>query len=322
MTLPSRFPCRAAADTQAIADTVACIDLGKTSCRIRVVDAESKQMLFEHQGHGAPGLADLRGATHAAQSIDEAMQSLSESTRRSISGIVIGAAGTEAAPRAAQELARQIALSYGVSSTVASDVVIAHSGARQGAAGTVLIVGTGAVALALHPDGSFGQADGWGPWVGDAGSGRWIGQEGIRLGLRALDHRDGTSALAAAVNDVIGSPHDVPGWISAGGNPARTLATFAQIVLDLAESGDPQASRIVTDAIGALVDTVRAVSPPATAVAIVGGIAERASFRMELEFRLESLELSPVPSLGGPLEGALLLATEPDNPYTKKVFHA
>jgi glucosamine kinase len=303
-------------------DAVACVDLGKTNCRVRVVEAESGETLVELQGNGAPGLADSRGAIHAAQSIEAVIRAVPEDARASITHIVVGAAGTEAAPRAAQDLARQIGTSYGTSTTVTSDVVIAHAGALRGAAGTVLIVGTGAVALSLHPDGTFHQADGWGPWVGDEGGGRWIGQEGIRLGLRSLDRRDAPSALAAAVKDMIGSPQEVPAWISTGDNPAKTLASFAQIVLDLAEAGDRQASDIIRRSIQALVESARTVSRPAAGVAIVGGIVTRSGFRHALESALVEIGLSPIPSSGGPLEGALLLAARPAAPYEKKVFHA
>lgn len=302
------------------ADAVACIDLGKTSCRVRVV--EGGATLFENQGSGAPGLAESHGAARAAEAIETIIQTVPENIRLSISSIVIGAAGVEAAPAAAQELARLTAITYAARVTVASDVVIAHAGALAGAPGTVLVVGTGAVALALHDDGGFHQADGWGPWVGDDGSGRWIGQEGIRLGLRALDGRDRPSALSAAMTDMIGSPHDVPSWISASRNPARTLASFAQIVLDLAEDGDAQASSIISRAVAALTETVRAVSSPSSDVCVVGGVAGRKGFRAALESTIAELGFTPVRSSGGPLEGALLLATQPESAYDQKVFHA
>lgn len=301
---------------------VACVDLGKTSCRVRVVERDSGQTVFEAQGAGAPGLADARGAALSASAVETVLRSMPDPTRRALDATIIGAAGTEASPPSAHELAATTARVLATPTVVTSDVVLAHAGALRAEPGTVLVAGTGAVALSLGHDGVFRQADGWGPWVGDEGSGRWIGQEGIRAALHALDGRGPGTSLAAAMHDIIGTPHDVPVWISAGGNPARTLGSFAQIVFDLADDDDAVAAGIVGRAITALTDTAVAVSREGERVAVVGGLTDRERFRSRLASSLTQTGRAVVEAAGGALDGARLLTGSTDTPYERKLFHA
>src|SRR5690606_26409477 len=58
-----------------------------------------------------------------------------------------------------------------------TDAAAAQSGAFGGDAGIVLSAGTGAICLGIDEDNERYYADGWGPLLGDEGSGYWIGQE-------------------------------------------------------------------------------------------------------------------------------------------------
>ncbi|WP_275092119.1 BadF/BadG/BcrA/BcrD ATPase family protein, partial [Microbacterium sp. K36] len=77
-------------------------------------------------------------------------------------------------------------------------MVTAHAGALDGAAGVLLIAGTGAVALGVDPSGAR-LVDGWGPELGDFGSGSWLGREALRAVLRAHDGLAAPTALTAAL---------------------------------------------------------------------------------------------------------------------------
>ena len=66
-----------------------------------------------------------------------------------------------------------------------SDVELAHHAAFRGAAGVLVVSGTGSIALARDRRGRRRRAGGWGQLVGDDGSGFWIGREALRdAGLR------------------------------------------------------------------------------------------------------------------------------------------
>ena len=70
-----------------------------------------------------------------------------------------------------------------------TDVVAAHAGAFAGQPGIVLSAGTGAICFGADELGEKYYADGWGPLLGDEGSGYWIGLESLRAVCRSLDGR-------------------------------------------------------------------------------------------------------------------------------------
>ena len=63
--------------------------------------------------------------------------------------------------------------------------------AFAGGSGILIIAGTGSNAIGRSADGSCCGAGGWGPVLGDEGSGYWIGLEAIRGALRAQDRAPG-----------------------------------------------------------------------------------------------------------------------------------
>ncbi len=163
----------------------------------------------------------------------------------------------------------------------------AHAGALNGQPGTVLIVGTGVVALAIDADGALRTADGWGPWLGDEGGGAWIGAAGLRAALRAHDGRGPSTTLLDTARARFGAPQTWPAQF----NDAAALASFAPDVL--AAQDDAVALAIVDAAADALAATARAVGNGP--VAIVGGLAA-------------AFERLGLPAAGDALDGALRLA--------------
>lgn len=75
------------------------------------------------------------------------------------------------------------------------DEEIALEAAFHGVPGILVIAGTGSHVTGRCADGSHVSAGGWGPVLGDEGSGSWIGLEAIRAGLRARDRSVETCLL-------------------------------------------------------------------------------------------------------------------------------
>lgn len=314
---------RAGARHQVDVRVVGAIDLGKTSCRLRVVVAPDVSVpVFEITDVGAPGLSSYQGVRLAAEAVQTVLNQFQNSSPLTLDSLVIGAAGTESFPDGARELASTVGRQLNAEVLVASDVVIAHAGALAGSAGTVLIAGTGAVALGLDGSGEFDQADGWGPWLGDEGSGRWIGQQGLQAALRSSDGRGPRTALATAMRELIGRPHDVPGWVARGDSPARTLGTFALAVIDEARRGDAVAITIVTEAVAHLVETALAATPAGGAVVLTGGLMGNLHFSTLVREGIAGAGLMIDDSHGSALDGAYLLAVNRLLPHEKKVFRA
>lgn len=333
-----------------VGSTILAVDLGKTSCRLRlstVTEDGSLHTVAEASGPGAPGLAEADGARRASMAIGYALSHFAPAHRTAISHIGMGVAGVEAAsPESVAEFLTAVRTQIlecpdavaadrtdELHLAVITDALAAHAGAFDGGTGALLIVGTGAVLFDVPasqvPDNAVPanvvQVDGWGPWLGDDGSGRWIGQQGLMAVLRAEDGRGPATALTAAAATLVAAPRLLPRWVSEGGAPARQLGRFAPAVLDAALAGDSVASDIIERAADLLTDTVRAgVTPSAPAntpreIAVLGGVAEHPLFAQVITPRLAAHNISIVASAGDQLAGAALVAVRTDLPLESKV---
>ncbi|UYO96219.1 ATPase [Microbacterium sp. M28] len=287
----------------------AAIDLGKTRCRLLVTEASSPVKLV---GDGSPGLAAPAG-TEAAL---EAILPLMDAAGGEVDALGVGAAGAWAAPDAARRLAAELSARLSAPVVVASDVVTAHAGALGGDTGVLLIAGTGASALGVDQAG-VRLVDGWGPDLGDLGSGSWLGREGIRAVLRADAALGPATSLTTALSAHIAPDADVHGWLAGPVPAARRLATFAPAVLDAASVGDPVARGIAGEAVALLVASAVAASAASSDVAVHGGLTDHAWFRAALESALVAQGRTVVPARGDALDGALLLAARTDLPHER-----
>ncbi|HEY0119571.1 MAG TPA: BadF/BadG/BcrA/BcrD ATPase family protein [Cellulomonas sp.] len=313
-----------------------CVDLGKTSCRVALLD-DSADELGARTGAGLPGVA-APGAPVTIAALVRALAAEVVAARPgpAPTALGVGAAGTLTDPDAAATLARVLADVLGLPTAVTSDVVTAHVGALAGRPGVVLVAGTGAVALGVDATGAGRRVDGWGPELGDLGSGSWIGREGVRATLLAdaglLDPTGLSSALPRATGG-----QDPVRWIAQAAHPAQALASFAPAVLDLAERGDPAAADVVRRAIAHLVATTAAApapsAPPAvrsgpgasgpdTSVAVLGGLVSHTWFRRRLTTALHAAGLHPVPPASNALVGAHTVARRRDLPHERYIHRA
>ncbi|WP_052460874.1 N-acetylglucosamine kinase [Microbacterium gorillae] len=259
------------------------IDLGKTSCRARLWAADGTR---DATTAGAPGLSEQGGVDAALRAVTTVLDELAEDA---VDAIGIGAAGALADPAAAQRLAESVRARTGATTVVTSDAIAAHAGAFAGADGVLLIVGTGAVAIALA-DGALRRVDGWGPWLGDEGSGQWIGRAGLRAALHAFDGRGPRTALTDRVLELVASPDLLPAWLGQGTAPAARVAEFAPAVL-AAAAEDVVAGGIVDEAAAALATTAAAAG--AREVVLHGGITAHPLMRERLQsaFALHGLRI-------------------------------
>ena len=291
-------------------------DVGKTRCRLRLVSPDGAQT-WAATAEGAPGLAVAGADELVARCILDLARTRPDATT-TIDRVAVGAAGALAAPSAADALAERLSRTLGAPAIVTSDIVTAHLGAFGGGTGTVLVAGTGAVALGISPDGATTLVDGRGPELGDLGSGAWIGRAGIIAALRARDRAATPTALDAALDGALSTHPDIHAWLAAGGNVGGRLGEFAPVVLRLAEDGDPVAAGIAEEAARLLAETAAAAGE--TTVSVLGGLAEHPWFRRRLVHRLVEARLTPIQSLGTALDGALVAVVSESLPHERH-FH-
>ncbi|MEO8907879.1 MAG: BadF/BadG/BcrA/BcrD ATPase family protein [Microbacteriaceae bacterium] len=292
------------------------IDLGKTSCRARVT--LDGALVAESRGVGAPGLADHNGAELSFRAIADAAAATGVDPRE-LARIGIGAAGVEAGRDAARDLIGFVRSRLSDAPVaVINDALAAHAGAFDGGPGSILITGTGAICFTVTEAGAVTQIDGWGPWLGDEGSGQWIGRHGLQAVLRAHDGRGPSTALTADAAALGVAIAQLPLWVAQSGAPARQLGTFAPTVIGRAEQGDPVAVGIIDEAARLLAVTC-AASGSGT-VCVGGGLAEHPFFAAQLLNALTTLGLGRVAARGDALDGAALIASTAELPHEGRVI--
>ena len=200
---------------------------------------------------------------------------------------------------------------------VAGDVEIALDAAFPSAPGVLIIAGTGSNFLGRTSTGALINVGGWGPLLGDEGSGYWIGSAAIRAALRARDRGEPTYLL-----DKICAHwgcRDLTHLIEiAHANPAPDFANLAPVVAAAEESGDVLAASVLQaagrmlgqDAI-LIFRRIRASEPegaPIPGIAFTGSILRhiapvRIAMIDEIQRHLPPVKI--VPEAVDPLEGAI-----------------
>lgn len=293
------------------------IDGGRSRCRVAVFGPGGvRESSAEGRGLPAGG-----GVAALAQAVAEAV-ALAGVEPGTVDAAGAGLAGLLGTPEQAPGLARRLSELLGAERVVLTgDSVAAYAGALGAEPGVVVVAGTGAVALGLHTPRPGGPAawvrtDGWGPLVGDAGSGYWIGRRGLDEALRAHDGRVGSATLADLAETHVGPLDSLPRRIAGAARPAAVIAGFAPWVADAARRGDRAARAIWAGAAGELAATAAACAhrlfPPGLPVPVSwsGGLFAASDLLVEpfLE-RLADLasEAVATPPAGDGLDGVAAL---------------
>lgn len=164
---------------------------------------------------------------------------------------------------------------------VCGDEEIALDAAFPGGAGVLVIAGTGSNILARTSTGRRITVGGWGPMLGDQGSGYWIGHQALRAALRARDFLQHTPILERVLDfwniseltEVINVAHS-----------GADFSQLAPIVVQCAEQGDAVAlevlirgGRLLGEDAAEAFRQLRALEPdhPMPAIAFIGGILDK-----------------------------------------------
>ena len=170
---------------------------------------------------------------------------------------------------------------------VCGDEEIALDAAFRGGPGILVIGGTGSAVIGRCADGTRYKAGGWGPGIGDEGSGFWIGREAVRRAFEALD-RDEPSTLLEAIRIAWGVK-DLGETVSfANAKPGPDLSALTPVVVGCADAGDSIACQILEKAGEELARQVAIVwakmefhGETSARVAYTGSVVEKIVFARE-----------------------------------------
>ncbi len=267
---------------------------------------------FETFGHAVDGPSNQRvvgfdtASRHVNQAIDQAFASAGMN-RCEVQSACLAMAGCDRPVEREQWFdwakGQAIASQKVVVTNDAESVIFAANPTGQGVA---LIAGTGSLALGRLNDGTTARAGGWGPLIGDEGSGYGIAIEGLRSAGRAADGRAaiaraaigraaiGRAASGRAASGLGEATELLPRFCEALGASDPTqiisrlysadydrprIASLASIVFDAAADNDPIAVSIIDHAANELALAVAAVTnrlkldSHRSVLAITGGVA-------------------------------------------------
>lgn len=281
-----------------MSDVVIGVDGGGTKTRVLLADDHGAEILsIEGMGSAVRGDGGAeRSAEIIATLVRDALRS-SDMAHVRPRVLCAGVAGTGREPE------RQALWQALVTQDVAEDVVvhadatIALDDAFGEGPGILLVSGTGSACFGRGPTGRLTRCGGWGPVIGDEGSGAWLGRRALSAVTAASDGREPATALIGAVLTAaeVSEVNDLVQWAN-DATPA-TLATLAPAVFSAAAAGDLRANALMTLAVEELAIHVRTIARElftderATApLALAGGLMVRGSLlRRRLEHRLRSV---------------------------------
>lgn len=201
---------------------------------------------------------------------------------------------------------------------VVHDGLIALDAAYDDGSGGIVIAGTGSLVLVRTHDGTVVRAGGWGPWLGDDGSGHALGRAGLRAVAEALDGGRATS-LRDRVFETL-DLSDRADLLTTVHRQDFSLADAAPLVVEAAEKGDSVATRILDEQVSALARQVDWLRTRATNVAprltVLGGLTANDHYYRTLRDALRNLKLEATiqrldtPPVLGALRRAHRLSTE------------
>lgn len=198
--------------------------------------------------------------------------------------------------------------------TVDSDARVAlAAGVGIDTPGVVIIAGTGSVAFGRNKRGFEARAGGWGPTLGDEGSGYSIARRGLAAIVRAHDGRGPKTLITDLLCRHHGmcEPRDLPVFVYAPTTHADDIAVYFGIVIEAAMRGDAVAEEIVASEGRDLGLTVAAVirklemQDEAVSVAFTGG-AFTAGELLTKPLAEQLLQVAPAATVHAALERPVL----------------
>jgi glucosamine kinase len=249
------------------------VDGGGSRSLALVLDAHGAELARMEGGPGAVSAGHIEAVTtHLVSLVSHALRTAGHAPPAG--SLVCGLAGAGAPGVAARLVQRLTDAALAHHAHVCTDAEVAHYDAFEAGPGMLLISGTGSIAWGRSDDGRTGRVGGWGPLLGDEGSGFAIGLAALRAVVRAADGRARPTALTDVVARHTGAavPESLVVW--AGSAERRAIALLAPAVLEAAEA-DATAGDIMERAVLALAGHVSALharldpwrQPPAIAFA-------------------------------------------------------
>jgi N-acetylglucosamine kinase-like BadF-type ATPase len=300
------------------------IDGGGTKTIAWLADTHSESAAPRGIGQSGPSNPLTAGWHAALANIDLAIARAfiaAQVSRQQVAAACLSIAGT------GREIERQRLQRWAENRRIAERVVTTHDALAVLTAGTAagsgiaLISGTGSFAFGRDETGRTARAGGWGPLLGDEGSGEAIARAALHAVTRAHDGTGPATLLTDTILPALNAAtvFDVRDALSRDSAGMRPLSALAPFVIAAAESGDGVALQIVESAARELAQLVVAAHNQLSGerprrefeLAVAGGVLIHAGLlreRMLAALADAGLCVSRVGLVDEPLRGCIQLA--------------
>ena len=251
------------------------IDAGGTRTRAVLASLDGT---VQHLTQGGGGNYQNIGLEGMAKRMEQVLQPFKAIGQGKVLSLCLAAAG---AGRQDDQIALKEMLTQGKwadKTIVISDAQAALEGAHAGNPGIIVIAGTGSIAMGKNAAEQWGRTGGWGPILGDRGSGYAIALEGLRAVLEAKDGSGDQTALTTSLQQVLAfeSWEELVSQVYRGQLDRETIAALAPYIFHNALQGDLVSQRIIDSAgkdLGRLVWALaRTLEMSTPAVSCLGGV--------------------------------------------------
>ena len=186
--------------------------------------------------------------------------------------------------------------------------------------GVALIAGTGSFCWGRNQQGDTARSGGWGYLMGDEGSGFALGQAALQALAQGADGRGQQTTLTRQILSALNcqQPKEIIPRIYGDSEPRTLIASLAPIVLNEANTGDPQALRILQNAANSLAAMVASVAQQLGfddrfPIVFAGSLLARSQLLQEiLEAQLQNrgLPTDSIQAVTNPVLGSLQIACQ------------
>jgi len=223
------------------------IDAGGTKTVALLADADG-HILAE----GRAGAANLHteGELEVEKILHAVIDRATDGRDVTLAGVCLGIAGVdrENDARIIRDVMRR--MGYRSNTLIVNDALIALVAGAGASPGVVVVAGTGSIAYGVSPHGVAARAGGWGPTLGDEGSGYWVGRCALAAVMRDADCRGPRTDLTPLVLRHFSLPHPQALVAEIYHQPQgrSAIAALAAVVDRARAEGDPVAIDIMTRA--------------------------------------------------------------------------
>jgi N-acetylglucosamine kinase-like BadF-type ATPase len=290
------------------------VDGGGSKTRALVADAQLNVLGSAAAGASNINTVGVTAATAALGAAIDAALVAAQAVPGAIAAACLACAGAQSplvrAELEAWFLSRQITERFVV---VADVEPVLAAGTPEGW-GIALIAGTGAVGFGRGPTGPTLQVSGWGPLLGDEGSGYDLARQALRLATQTADGRADAHAVLQAILAFwrLPEPRALIDQLYRKPIAPAEIAELTRPILALAAAGDPYARGLLDTTAHELVRVAqtlaRRLDLPGAPVALAGGLLLAEPYLRERIAAELGPAWGPFACVEDPARGTLILA--------------